>query len=67
MRWLDDIIDSMDMNLISLREIVAGKTMCCFPWGHDEWDRGEQLNNNIIHGYTSLYWIKEICFPVISE
>ena len=68
MRWFDDITDSMDLDLSSLVEMVAGKTVCCSPWGHKESDRGEQLNsNNIIHGYKSLYWIKEIYFPVISE
>ena len=40
--------------------------VCCSPWSRKEPDRGEQLNNIIIHGYTSLYWIKEICFPAIS-
>jgi len=55
MRWLDDITDSMDLNLSSLGEMVAGKTVCCSPWSRKESDRGEQLNNIIIHGYTSLY------------
>ena len=34
MRWLDDIIDSMDMSLSKLREILA----CCSPWSCKESD-----------------------------
>ena len=38
MRCLDGIIDSMDMNLSKLREIVKGSRACCSPWGHKELD-----------------------------
>ena len=47
MRWLDNIIDSMDMSLSKLWEIVKGREgrearcagfrMVC-PWGHKESD-----------------------------
>ena len=37
MSWLDSITDSVDMNLIKLREIVKN-LMCCNPWGHKESD-----------------------------
>ena len=46
MRWLEGIIDSMDMNLSKLREIVINREAwhACHPWGHKESDRTEQLN-----------------------
>ena len=46
MRWLDDIIDSMDMRLSELRELVMDKggLMCCNSWGHKKSDMTEQLN-----------------------
>ena len=45
MKWLDGIIDSMDMNLSKLREIVKDSLSCCSPWGHKESDMTERLNN----------------------
>ena len=42
MRWLDGIIDSMDMHLSKRREIV-----CRSPWGHKEWVATKQLNKII--------------------
>ena len=41
MRWLDGIIDSVDMSLSKLWEIVKdrqGSLACCSPWGHKESD-----------------------------
>ena len=29
MRWLDSIIDSMDMNLSKLREVMKDREVCC--------------------------------------
>ena len=52
MRWLDGIIDSMDMNLSKLWEIEknreARRLACCSPQGHKESNMTEQLNNNSI-------------------
>ena len=37
MRWLDGIIDSMDMSLSKLQEMVKeGGLACCSPWGCKE-------------------------------
>ena len=40
MRWLDGIIDSMDVSLSKLQEIVKDFRVlaCCSPWGHKESD-----------------------------
>ena len=45
MRWLGNIIDSMDLNVSRLQEIVKDRA-CCSPWGHKESDVNEQLNNS---------------------
>ena len=40
MRYLDDIADSMDMNLSKLNVTILGDSegqgslVCCSPWGH---------------------------------
>ena len=46
MRQLDDIMDSMDMSLSKLWELVMdrGSLACLFPWGCKELDMTEQLN-----------------------
>ena len=42
-RWLDDIINSMDMSLSKLREMVKDRGARS-PWGRKESDTTEQLN-----------------------
>ena len=46
MRWLDGIIDLMDVNLSELRELVMDREAwrCCDSWGHKELDATERLN-----------------------
>ena len=51
MRWLDDIINSMDMSLTKLRDIVKYREAwcaACSPWGHEELEMTQWLNNLIL-------------------
>ena len=46
MRSLDGITNSIDMSLYKLQQIVMDREMCyCSPWGLEELDMTEQLNN----------------------
>ena len=47
MSWLDGITNSMDMSLSKLRDSKGqGSLACCSPWGREESDVTEQLNDN---------------------
>ena len=49
MRWLDGIIDSMDMSLSKLWEDSEGQgnLVCYSPWGHKDLDMTWRLNNKM--------------------
>ena len=60
MRWLDGIIDSIDMSLSKLQEIVKNREAWCaiVHGGQKESDTTECLNNNIFALWTEvLLWI----------
>ena len=47
MRWLDGIIDSMNVSLSELWELVGDKQgglACCDSWGHKELGTTERLD-----------------------
>ena len=48
MRWLDHIIDSMDISLSKIQETGYGQgnLVCYNPWGHQESYMTEGLENN---------------------
>ena len=60
MRWLDDIINSMDMNWANSRR--WGNLAYCSPWGSKESDMTEQLNNTATNGNS----FNDSCFLVNS-
>ena len=45
LRWLDGIIDLMDVSLGKLQELVMDRGLaCCGSWGRKELDMTERLN-----------------------
>ena len=59
MRWLDNITNSMDMNLSKHQETGEQRGLaCCSPWGHKELDTSYQLNNNTVFPENTWNTIK---------
>ena len=54
MRWLDGIIDSMDVSLRKLWETMKDGGVCCSPWGHKASDTTEQLNTTKVDFLKNL-------------
>ena len=53
MRWLNGLIDSMDMSLSRLWKMAKDREAsqgCCSPWGHKESDTTERLSNSVLQG-----------------
>ena len=47
MKWLDSIIDAVDVNLRKLQEIVKDREAgSCSPWGHKESNMTWPLDSN---------------------
>ena len=62
-RWLKGIIDSMDMSLSKLREIVKDREAWLSPWGSKEVDATERLNDNNTPGNLSTCKEKDSTKP----
>ena len=56
MRWLDGIINSVNMSLSKLLEVCGGQesVVCCSPWGHKELDTTERLNSKGNSAFSSV-------------
>ena len=78
MRWLEGIIDSMDIEFEQTLGDGEGQgcLACCSPWGCKELDTTEQLNNNCVclHGYMGLPLLRagltpqpEISYELLSR
>ena len=61
MRWLDGIIDSLDMSLSKLQELGDGQggLACCSTWGCKESDTTELLN------WTELNCLSATIYPLL--
>ena len=57
MRWLDGIINSMDMSLSKLRDSEGqGSLVCCSPWGRKELNMTRQLEKAMATHSRTLAW-----------
>ena len=58
MRWLDGIINSMDMSLSKLWELVMDREawMCCSPWDRKELDMTEWTELNWTNAFPMAFF-----------
>ena len=64
MRWLDGIIEAMDMSLSKLWKMDRegqGSLACCSPWSHKESDTTEQLKSN----NDQYIMLKQCVLPIL--
>ena len=68
MRWLDDITDSMNMNLSKLQKIVEDRgSWFCSPWDHKGSDTTEQLDDdNKVLGLILLLEMKNVTTTFVN-
>ena len=59
MRWMDGLIDSMDMGLSKLQELVKdyGRLACCSPGGHKYSDMTKQLKREVSRAEDNIRFI----------
>ena len=73
MRWLDSIINSTNMSLSKLWEIVKDREAWCpSPWGCKEWDTTQWLSSssssNVIMSQMTFWLIaKNYSFPLLKD
>ena len=65
MRWLDGIIDLMNMSLSKFRKTVKdrGSLACWSLWGRKSWTWQQLNNNHKIHAII-IYVLYTLCYPM---
>ena len=68
MRWLDGIVDSVNMSLSKFWKIVKDKETleCCSPWGHIQSDTTDRLNNNKWYPTVWMYCLLFILYLLFN-